>query len=447
MEKGSLIYISPKEIGIPNTHPECPTDLTVSRNSRGEIIWALPTNSPEQNEQIGIRNIQAIFLEKFPEFENQFPRDIDGTIAEEKREEAKTFILGKISNKQDFKANISNSPFNRKIYPYFEGSYSTIISKAFAPWGIKWEEPVTITQGRYIDSYGKSWVVISSFRERYGVGTDTILNLPGLKQTINGKTRGGNPVVLYDEEEITNHLEKLTEHKVDNETGILIDATDQTQWVPLSYMFQLYGLSRDTMERYLVDVPRREGRSRSNSQVQLFDLDKLTENLKAYLALPQIDKKTGRYQDENGHSWVVAHTYLKSRGIPLQIFFSAYTPIKSLPGRDKNGIKRTFYSEEELEEAITTLGLLNRKKQKPKGYWTQENIETAAREVYQRRRALTVAILHEERLSGLITQISTRYLGGMYKLRAKLGISETRKISLNDKPLTPEEADELLWGK
>ena len=65
---------------------------TVLRDAQGRIQWNVAGNTPEQNEQIGIGNIQALFLTKFPDFDELFPRDEDGTIAEEEREEARNFI-------------------------------------------------------------------------------------------------------------------------------------------------------------------------------------------------------------------------------------------------------------------------------------------------------------------------------------------------------------------
>lgn len=82
----------------------------IRRDMRGRIVWKISGNSSVQNERQGIRNIQAIFLESFPEFNETFPREDDGMIVGKKNEAAKQFILTHISDEKTF---IYHAPLNQ----------------------------------------------------------------------------------------------------------------------------------------------------------------------------------------------------------------------------------------------------------------------------------------------------------------------------------------------
>lgn len=102
----------------------------------GRVAWRLPNNTPEENEQIGIHNVQGLFLRRFPEFNERFPRNEDGKIAEDKKEEAKNFILEKIGGLNECISIFKNTISNRKNAPYFNGSYKIAVQRSFSPWDI-----------------------------------------------------------------------------------------------------------------------------------------------------------------------------------------------------------------------------------------------------------------------------------------------------------------------
>jgi len=113
---------------------------TVLRDARGRIRWTLPGNTPEENEQLGIRNVQALFLENFPGFDELYPRGEDGKIPEDKGEETKSFILDKIGTQRKQSALFGSTPLNTRKVSYF-GSPEVIIRKSFSPWGLQFENP------------------------------------------------------------------------------------------------------------------------------------------------------------------------------------------------------------------------------------------------------------------------------------------------------------------
>ncbi|OGH12161.1 MAG: hypothetical protein A2857_03235 [Candidatus Levybacteria bacterium RIFCSPHIGHO2_01_FULL_36_15] len=131
-DSGSIVSSNPdtkKQEGIP----------TVVRDKRGRATWKHSENSPEQNEELGIRNIQALFLEKFPIFYEMFEEGKVGTIKKGKEEDARRFILEHLRSKNKFGTVFGNLAYSRDWTPYFEGSFNTALKKSFEPWGIKFK--------------------------------------------------------------------------------------------------------------------------------------------------------------------------------------------------------------------------------------------------------------------------------------------------------------------
>lgn len=107
------------------------------RDKRGRIQWNLLNNTPEENEKKGIWNVQALFLDKFPDFNIQFPRTDNDMIAPHQREKAQEFILEKIGSHGKFRSVIGQSTIKKEIVPYFEGNFRIALIKSFKSWGIE----------------------------------------------------------------------------------------------------------------------------------------------------------------------------------------------------------------------------------------------------------------------------------------------------------------------
>lgn len=133
--EGVIMQALPTEAGI-NGWKDIPTPV---RGKNGRIKWKLPENTPEENEQLGIRNVQGLFLQRFPGFIELFPMDEDGKIVEEKREEAKRFIYERIGDSRRFAQILQQSALFKSVVPYFEGSCAVAVDKSFRPWGIIFE--------------------------------------------------------------------------------------------------------------------------------------------------------------------------------------------------------------------------------------------------------------------------------------------------------------------
>jgi len=149
---------------------------SVNRDSRGRTIWNLPRNTSEQNEQLGIRNVQGLFLERFPEFDELFPKDEYGLIVESKRERAKRFILEKMQSQKNFNSVIGPSPSHNRVTPYFNGSHIIALHKSFAPWGININQE---DSNRMKQSRDMVWQKANEFFQNEGDITSTLLKKRG----------------------------------------------------------------------------------------------------------------------------------------------------------------------------------------------------------------------------------------------------------------------------
>ena len=111
----------------------------VTRDKRGRVRWKLPGNTPEENEQLGIRNMQGLFLERFPEFTILFPRDKAGLIQATLVDGARSYILDRVGTTKNFKAIFGSSILRSSSVSCFNGSFVTSLRKSFRPWGIQFK--------------------------------------------------------------------------------------------------------------------------------------------------------------------------------------------------------------------------------------------------------------------------------------------------------------------
>lgn len=123
-----------QNVALENERQNMPSVL---RNNRGEAVWKLPGNTPEQNEQLGIRNMHALLLEKIPRLGYCFSNE--GRIREDSLEEARELIEQKCWKMRDFKKLFGGSALEKKRAPYFLGSHAIALKKSVEPWGISLE--------------------------------------------------------------------------------------------------------------------------------------------------------------------------------------------------------------------------------------------------------------------------------------------------------------------
>jgi len=143
----------------------------------------------------------------------------------------------------------------------------------------------------------------------------------------------------------------------------------------------------------------------------------LAERPKGYWNPEKIEEEARGFLEQEGG---LTQRLLVSRGRP---------ELKSAISRNYPG--GIYALEQKLGLAI---------KQQLPGYWTPEQIEKEAKEVFEEEGALTQKVLYRKGKAGLAGAIKRHYPGGLTGLKEKLGIS----IPNNEDTISPEEANERL---
>lgn len=332
----------------------------VTRDARGRILWKLPGNTTEQNEQLGIANIQALFLEKFPEFNGLFPKGEDGKILEEKRDEAERFIIDHLVSRKSFTGSFGSSPTSRRLCSYFLGSHLIVITRSFASWGLNLQESnpwifiqVDDETEKYIDQQGKAWTPTQFFLRKFGIGSKLLACHLREVDSIDGRSRTGQKTNLYNEEQVNQQLRNLISlPKVDKTDGIYTDS-DGERWAPAYYFFRkLSGVGNGTVSKLLEKTRSIKGRGKSGFEVTLFNHQEAVDVLKAYLEPPIVDKETFKYTDEEGESWVTIATLSKELGLSHSSLSIRLNGVSFINGKDVSGHKAVLFNEKEAKKKL-----------------------------------------------------------------------------------------------
>src|SRR3989344_543140 len=403
-----------------------PSVPSVLRDEGGRVVWKLQGNSPEENEQLGIRNVQGLFLEKFPEFDEMFPRLEDGKIEKDRREEARNYI-----SKIFYRQKIFNRYFpnlnSRKRFPFFEGSYKVILRKSFGPWGIEFSDQ---DFPRKPSGYWTSESIASNaliVYQKFGYLTHPLLQEIGNTDLMYGLSKypGGMKAllkkvkVLYSASKTKNGLITTEEDSLPKtRTGkilwrVLVEKTPDS----------LIAIIEKEARRILsngVELTdnglRSKGYSSFTAGVQKYYPGGLT-SLQESLGLPILQKPRGYWKDPNiieqeAISFLESGDNLTQQGIKEADKSSLWMAIaKYYPG----GIF-ALRSKLSLESS-----------QRPKRYWTPEQIERETRDFINQEGKFSYTLLQEKGRMDLVGAISKNYHGGIYGLRKALGLNLLRK--------------------
>lgn len=119
----------------------------------------------EENLRLGIKNIQGLFLERYPEFDTLFPRTEDNKITEDKREEARRFIMEQIGTRAKFRKIFGPTIISSE--PTFSNSVHTALIQTFEPWGIEFNPPTEWVSNKSLaEEAGKDPEIIRTFANR-----------------------------------------------------------------------------------------------------------------------------------------------------------------------------------------------------------------------------------------------------------------------------------------
>lgn len=343
----------------------------VLRDQRGRICWKLPGNTPEQNEEIGIRNIQGRFLEQFPEFSKLFPCGKDGKIAEVKREEAQEFIIKNIGRSRDLYQMLGSSSIGSSRHiPYFQGSYLVAIRMSYEAWGLGFENLAPRDPRRY------HW---------------------SLQLSDNGLPRDGRGRIFW---------------------SLLAKNPEQFQRVVEMEAKKLIGEGNHLDQKNL-KVLRMSGFGMAITKYYPGGMESLKAKLKVSIAQKPQDYWGPETIRGEALEFYMANGALTEYLLRRHKRNDLEIAIRKYPG----GIRRL---RNDLE-----MGSPDRK---PSGYWVPENIEMEARIILQLNFQFSRRLLRKLKRFGLDYAIQNNYPGGMVALKAKLGVpgkDANQKISIS----------------
>jgi SNF2 family DNA or RNA helicase/ubiquinone/menaquinone biosynthesis C-methylase UbiE len=143
---------------------------------------------------------------------------------------------------------------------------------------------------------------------------------------------------------------------VDKKTGVYVDSEGQA-WATNTRLTKIFGCDRDTLSKRLGTVRTQKGRMINIPEVNLYNLTESQEIITSYQNLPQVDKETGAYIDENGDRWVPQRHFRNLSGMGSSTFVKYIDGVSAITGRSKGGHVVTLYKESEVNYRLS--GLLN----------------------------------------------------------------------------------------
>jgi len=386
---------------------------TVLRDSRGRVRWRLPGNTPEQNEQLGIANVQGLFLERFPGFNDLFPREEDGKIADDKREEAKRFILDRMRSQKISAEQLRSSAWNINSTPYFAGRYQVALQRSFSPWGLDIDPQIDAPQKpkgywtpKTIEQEAKE------FYEQEGGLSQRLLNNKGRKDLTNA-------IHKYYPEGLSALRKKF---------GIIVINRPKGYWTPQEIERQAMLFLKDYGE-LTFSMLRSQNRKDLESAISKSYPGQITA-LRDKLKIGK-----GVHRKPNGH-WTPeqiekeAFEFYKTEGELTQTTLN-----KKKRGDLSRAIQLYPGQMAKLKERLGIIAI-----SKPKGYWTPQVIEQQAELFFKNHGVLSFSMLHSQNRKDLANAISHHYPGRMTALKQKFGI----QLKDQEATISPYEPNEEL---
>lgn len=362
----------------------------VFRDDRGQIRWNLPGNTPEENEQLGIRNIQALFLERFLEFDQLFPRTEGVEIIEDKRIEAEEFILERVGTSEKFNRIFGQSPRDKRKVAYFGGSHLTILKKSFTPWGIEFARfnlpQVDRQTGIWIDEEGQSWVNAGYFTNKFGVDIEGFRRFLEDARSMTGLAKNNQATLLYNEADVE---EKFTNFRsipqIDTTNDVYVDENGR-KWVGVRYLCNKYGVSGTLIKRLVRNADSGQVRNPANHLTTLYAEEQVAGLLRDITSLPTVDRSSGKYTDENGQVWIPLTQIAQDIGVTTATIKKRLVDIQGIRGRDKSGKEVVLYNESEVSLRLKQFVQLPRVDIQTERYIDETNFswvtaQTLAREI------------------------------------------------------------------
>lgn len=416
----------------PKLHWEAPTVL---RNAKS-IVWNLKENTPEQNEALGIRNIQGLFLEKFPGFFEQFSMTDNGVVVENRKENAAQYIKEKFNTAKEFIGCFGYSPLSGSCKGWSEGSWITILEKSFISWGIPLDymRVDKITE-KYVKN-GQSWITLPSFEKQNGISRRTAAkNLKDISRIL-GRDKSDKEETLYNEEELLKKLDFLIAAPLAHNTGenYRVEGKKITfVTIPqLIKKFEQHNFSYKGLLTLLKDFPVQKGRT-ERGVVALYSESDVLPMINDFIALPCVGEN-GEYINENGVSYVPYEFLRQMFGAQQWSSIPELEGVESILGR-KTGKKIRLINKLEALEIFNKRKALQRK---APNSWTDEVIEDAVSKVFATHGFISYTLLKNMGLSDLASAI--QHSGGIKVRKEKMQL----KAKEEKQVISPDEATDAL---
>lgn len=380
MGERDLKSVDPRDFGLESSGAG--SIPAVLRDERGKIRWRFNNLSDQENLQIAIRNVQALFLEKFPEFTQLFPFDENGLIVEEKKVEARNFILDKLSSNEKFKNAIGSSALMRVCAPYFRGSVYVAIGESFSSWGL--EFPFIDGGSFQVDDEGVGWAAASYLVEEFSLDYSTVLrNISGVS-TIKSRGKNGHPITLYSHQEATN---KLSEYLRPGglprvARGNAVIELNGDRWVSVKFIRSHYRKTNNrTLKKLLSDAPFIEGLSANRKVTIFYKETEVLSRLQAWDNLPKV-RESGVYCDPNGQEWAPLDQLVEILGISYPVVKPVVSDTDFLLGRNRNNMQIRLYNVQAVRAKFANLQPLTKLRLGPDGSLVDENGEVWVTKTY-----------------------------------------------------------------
>lgn len=324
------------------------------RDDEGRVIWKQEGNTQEQNEALGIENVQGLFLDKFQEFDKLFPRKKNGAVIEKKREEAEGYILQSLNDKKGLAKGLAkvvgSSPLDQRIVSYFQGSTFIIIQKSFVSWGLRFEvfnRKVEEKSGVYIDN-DNQWAPISFFvSESNQVSVSTLRSRFKRMNISNIQGVSGNSLsTLWNVKEATNYLSASTRIRRQTEY-----ATETM--LPLGAIAEALDISESVLQQYVEGVACASRIGKNGKETTFYNISELKRKMKDILSRPKIERKTGTWTNEDGVSFAPNYHFYTKYGIDQRTLKKYLKGVVSIPGRSREGKPIVLHN---IEEAVRNMG-------------------------------------------------------------------------------------------
>ncbi len=139
--------------------------------------------------------------------------------------------------------------------------------------------------------------------------------------------------------------------------------SEERHWVTRTFLRNTFRIDRNILNRLLLPVSKMQGRDPGNNTRILFNKEQSEETLLANgyerreeLNLPQVDKKSRHFIDQDGRQWIYLEFFINNYADSPNAFKKLLSQVPTIPGRDIHGRSTTFFDKTKAEEVLLAHG-------------------------------------------------------------------------------------------